>query len=116
MSSSFIEIKRQSGYWADRVRAYKIVIDKKSVARIDEGENQTIEVTPGPHTVHLRIDFCCSQMLKVDVREAETISLLCWPNAKLYTWPFFLSLGRTHYIALRLEQRGPPPAETRVGG
>lgn len=108
-ATSSIELKRRSGYWADRLRAYKVIVDRQIVASVDEGASQTIRVAPGPHTMHLRIDFCRSRLLNMDVRPDETIVLSCWPNAKWYTWPFFLSLGRAHYIALALEGREPSP-------
>jgi hypothetical protein len=101
MSSGYIDITRADGYWADRLRAYKIYIDKSFRSTIRAGGSQRIEVEPGHHTVRMRIDYCRSRPLDVEVGQGQVVILRCWPNVRAYNWPFFATLGCSHYIALR---------------
>jgi hypothetical protein len=98
--TAHIKITREEGYWADRLRAYRIVLDRDVVASIHEGEEQELRVVPGLHRLHLSIDFCRSPMIEFVVQPNDRLALWCRPNARLLTWPFFLTFGRTHYIAI----------------
>jgi hypothetical protein len=95
-----IILTRESGYWADRLRAYRVVIDKKKVTSIHEGERHELEVAPGFHSLHLGIDFCRSKILDLDLYPGQQIAIWCRPNARLYSWPFFLTVGCVRYVAV----------------
>jgi hypothetical protein len=54
-----IRIKRDSGY-ADRLRAYKVVLDGDVIAEIRNGQQLDLDVPPGRHRLQLKIDWCRS--------------------------------------------------------
>jgi hypothetical protein len=95
-----IRITREGGYRADRVRAYRVFLDKKKVAAIHEAESEELELTPGVHKLQFRIDFCRSRTLELDVKQGEQLAVWCKPNANLLTWPFFMTVGCARYIAI----------------
>src|SRR5271156_3708012 len=55
-----LTIVRDSGY-ADRLRAYKIVLDGAAIGTIRNGETKTFPIFPGPHSLSLKIDWCGSK-------------------------------------------------------
>jgi len=69
---AYIEIDRFHGKWADRARAYRIVIDEYAVGKIDNGTTERFEVSPGAHVVYLKLDWCRSQKIAVEVGPGET--------------------------------------------
>jgi hypothetical protein len=44
-----LRITREGGYLADRLRTYRVILDKKKVATIHEAESEELELTPGTH-------------------------------------------------------------------
>ena len=99
-SKASIRITREGGYLADRLRAYRVILDKKKVATIHEAESEELELTPGVHKLQFRIDFCRSRTLEFDVKPGEQLAIWCKPNANLLTWPFFMTVGCARYIAV----------------
>jgi hypothetical protein len=61
VADTYIEITREGGFWADRLRAYRIYLNGKRVSTIREGESQRIPVPPGLQTVQLRLDWARSR-------------------------------------------------------
>ena len=82
VDDALIELRRRSGSWGDSLRAYKIRLEKESVGSIAEGESKTI-ATSGRHELYLRIDYCRSQVLSVEVKSGETVCLECWLIARI---------------------------------
>jgi hypothetical protein len=96
---SIIEISRDRKMWRDRLRAYRVLIDRDEVGRLRSGETGRYQVVAGRHQVELRIDWASSPMVKVDVGDNEVASLRCRPSGGLA----LLSLFRPHeYIRLEL--------------
>lgn len=95
-----ITITRESGYGVDRLRPYDVFIDDKHVLSINEGECKQFTVSPGSHSVSLRVDWCRSHTLQLNTEDGLSTELWCWPKARIYTWPFFLTLGWNRYTAL----------------
>jgi hypothetical protein len=52
-----LKIVRDSGY-ADRLRAYDVILDGKKVDNIKDGETRELTVSPGQHTLTLGLDWC----------------------------------------------------------
>jgi len=109
LAATGIRITRESGFVIDRIRAYKVVLDKRVIASLHEGETKHLDVAPGAHGLHLRIDYCRSQSVRFEVQPGEIVEFTCRPNARMWTAPFFLTVGRTHYLSLRRI----PTAETQ---
>ena len=77
---SVIKLSRAPGRWRDRLRRYRVIIDGEQVAMIKRGQQLDLAVTPGEHTVFLRIDWTRSPQLAVDVASGEVILLECAPG------------------------------------
>ena len=74
------------------VRSFKVYIDDCQVGRIKPGRTETYEVSPGEHTIEIRIDWFKSEPFKVSSLTDQTLYLRCGVNAlatlnfKLDTW------------------------------
>ena len=77
--ASTIRLTRGSGY-RDKARAYKVLIDGAEVGTIKDGQEEVFEVSPGPHTLRMKIDWCKSRELAVDVPEGGEASFVCRPG------------------------------------
>lgn len=71
---STIKITRDSGY-ADRVRKYKVICNGEEVAKIGNGESIEFETKPGEKEIYLKIDWCRSNKIIVNVPPGGEVSL-----------------------------------------
>jgi hypothetical protein len=101
MADSAIELTRETGHRVDRWRGYKVVVDGKPVGTIKAGKTHRATVAAGKHTVQLRIDWCSSPTLEVDVPSGGHVALECGPNAKFYNLLWMIIAHAREYIALR---------------
>jgi len=94
---SIIEISRDRNVWRDRLRAYRIMIDREDVGRLRPGETGRYEVLAGRHQVEVHIDWASSPQINVEVADGEIASLRCRPSGGVALF----SLFRPHeYIRL----------------
>lgn len=95
---------RRASEFANWLRAYDVLVDGEPVAKIRNGKEIAIAVTPGHHTVELVIDWCRSNPIEIEVFEGQDVMLRCGSN---YTGlRLFLGVGRMvtdhrHYLWLR---------------
>jgi hypothetical protein len=104
-----IELHRASGSYRDRLRSYRILIDGERAGSVKEGQTASVEVPPGRHEVELRIAWCRSPAIAIDVADRATVSLRCCPNRQ-HGALAAITAGRRHYIAL--ESSGAGEVET----
>ncbi|HET6816204.1 MAG TPA: hypothetical protein VFH66_03135 [Mycobacteriales bacterium] len=100
--SASIKITRDPAVWRDRGRAYKVLIDGRQAGTVRHGETFVTSVSPGTHSVRLRIDWTGSQEVQVAVAPGATTSLVCAAGGSSWT-ALFDALGRRPYISLRPE-------------
>jgi hypothetical protein len=97
---------RDSGY-ADRLRAYKVVVDGKPVGEIRNGETKEFPVSCGQHALALKVDWCGSKTIQFaavegDVRTFDAKSNLRGPKLlaamwrALFTWSSWIILTERH--------------------
>ena len=55
----------------DRFRAYQILVDGTRVAAVQAGARVKVEISPGPHEVQARIDWCSSPRVNVEARDGD---------------------------------------------
>lgn len=72
---AIIKIQREKSF-ADKVRDYKVFIDNTKVGTISEGETKEFHIEEGKHTISTKIDWAGSQVIELDIKENETITLL----------------------------------------
>jgi hypothetical protein len=68
-----LTVVRDSGY-ADRLRAYKIVLDGVVIGTIGNGETKTFPIVPGPHSLSLKIDWCGSKPVKFAAADGTSVA------------------------------------------
>jgi len=101
-----IVVSRPDERWANRLRSYKIVIDGHVLASLRRGEDATVAVAAGHHTVRANIDWGRSKDVDLDLGENDRAYLLCqsgfrasfvFPRAWLY-----VTIWRKRYLDLQL--------------
>lgn len=100
--ASFITLSRDSGY-ADRIRAYRVLIDGTEVGTIDNGESKTFSVEPGPHEMVLKIDWCGSNTVKFDLPVSRSIGFECGSNLRgvgIFLSFYYVLFARDQYLWL----------------
>lgn len=95
-------VKRVSKSWVDRYRAYEIVVNGEVRAQIRRGEQVTVEVDPGQVDAHLRIDWCKSRPVKLNLALGQVALITCRPRS-LFTALYGVTVGRNDYIQLDVE-------------
>jgi hypothetical protein len=89
--TAYIILKRYSK-WVYRARKFDIIIDNQKVDSIGNGKEKTIPLTPGQHTIELRVSWIIkSQIQTVTVAPGESILLTC--GCPMPIWPFLLLGG-----------------------
>lgn len=71
-----LKVSRENQF-RDKVRSYKIILDNTYCEDIKAGEIKSLDVTPGKHTIHLKIDWCRSNKIDFNISDNETIEFEC---------------------------------------
>ena len=56
------------------------------MGRIWIGKTHTFEIPPGAHSVQVKVDWCSSPTLAIDVDPGETVWLECAAGGYAWTW------------------------------
>jgi len=83
-----IKLKRDSG-WADRARAYKVVLDDEVIGSIKNGEEKEFDVHVGRHELFLKIDWCSSNSISFDA-DGSVLNFEC--GSSLRGWKIFMAM------------------------
>ena len=69
------------GWGRDGLRAYRVVVDGRPVARLRQGRTCTVAVDPGRHRLYVRLDWWlrCPEV-EVDLASGASIGFLCQPR------------------------------------
>lgn len=102
-----IRVVRASG-WIDRLRAYQVIVDGKTVGEIFDGETRVFAVSPGRHQIRLKIDWFGSNILGLEVAEGDKATLHAKSNLQGRIWLFyryvFFPYPRDRYLLI---EHGP---------
>jgi hypothetical protein len=103
--SAEVSVYRASESWRDRLRAYSRVIDGAVAAKVNRGESAVVAVTPGEHTVWMKIDWCRSRTFRVDLSDNERVIFVARSGIRsLLLGLLYVTIWRTRYI--ELEEQG----------
>jgi hypothetical protein len=91
-----ITVQRTTSY-VDRLRAYKIKIDDVVVGKLKARDSVTIPLTPGRHSIVLRIDWCGSETIDFEVQPGEHVIFEC--GSSLQGWRVLLALLYITFLA-----------------
>ena len=101
-----ITISRDSGY-ADRIRAYLVMVDGKELGRLKNGETQT-SVEPGAHEIVMKIDWCGSNTIIFSLADGESARFDCGSSlrgAQMFLSLYYIIFARNEYLWLRQNNR-----------
>jgi hypothetical protein len=96
-----ITISRPSAVWRDRLRAYKLVVDGNVVASIGPGKAEAVRVSAGHHRIWVKIDWCHSPMLEIDLEDGGRASFSVRPNGPLVFVLLYVTIFRARYLDLQ---------------
>jgi hypothetical protein len=99
---SEVIVRRQKAFRQDRLRNYRVYVDGTEVTKVANGMEARIPVSAGEHWVILRIDWCRSNPVKIQLQAGEVAILECGPNATPLLALLFITILRDRYLWLRL--------------
>jgi hypothetical protein len=108
MQTGRLIVKRPNQY-ADKIRRYRIYVDGLRVGTLKALDELPLDVSVGEHEVVARIDWCRSNVLKVNVRTQEPTEVEVSSNAMngaAFLVLYYITFGYSKYLSLRLAQRG----------
>lgn len=100
-------VRRCAAKWQDRMRDYRVLVDGSERGRVGNGGEIRVLVEPGRHRVQVKIDWCGSPAVDVDVEEGVAQVLECGPNATQLTLMYYVFLRPGRYLTLQLGTRQP---------
>jgi hypothetical protein len=71
--------------WQNKARKFRIYIDGKKIDTIANGEIKEIEIEPGKHKLILKIDWCSSPEVDIEISE-EKSTMMETSGYKLGNW------------------------------
>jgi len=74
----------------DLSRKYKVYIDDKEVMTLAYSQEKEVDIEPGSHKIYLKIDWCRSNFLSVDIVDNQTQKFICGSNIK--GWRYILGI------------------------
>jgi len=98
-----LKIVRDSGY-ADRLRAYQVILDGVKIGEIRNGQTQQFPVTPGLHAISLKIDWCGSKAIEFTVTGEDQLTFQAKSNLrgpKLVSALWYVIFDRNSYLLLK---------------
>lgn len=101
--SAKITVRRDPTIWRDRLRSYKLVVDGRTIASVRSGEEKTVSVESGEHRVWMKISWCRSPILNVNLASGQRAKMACEPGGALPFALLYITVLRDRYINLRLD-------------
>lgn len=99
-----IRIKRDTGF-ADRFRAYKVILDGNVIGEIKNGQQVEFDVSSGKHQLNLKIDWCRSNIVDFEMNQ-DIVEFECGSNLrgfKILLASFYVIFLRSKYIWLKMK-------------
>ena len=99
---ALIRISRTKSY-ADRLRAYRILVDGVERAKLKAGSTVDIPVEAGNHAVTAKVDWCGSPTVNVTIHSGSTTTMECASNLqgpRIFLAIFYITFFRDQYLTL----------------
>lgn len=61
--------------WQNKAKSFKVYIDGEKIGNISNGEIQEIEIEQGKHQLQLKVDWCSSPEIEVDISDDKAIMM-----------------------------------------
>jgi hypothetical protein len=95
---------RRVSFFADRRRLYRVLVDGQKVGLLNDRDPLIVQVSPGPHNLCVKIDWCSSNTLRVDVKPGQRLVVECGSNVQDANWflmIFYTTVKAHDYLWLR---------------
>lgn len=92
---------RRFALWRDVARAYRVLVDGAECGTVAHRGELRIPITPGHHRVQVKIDWCASAPLDVDVAAGVEQVLDCGPNGNPLLVILYITVWKSKYLWLR---------------
>ena len=86
----------------DNLRKYKVYIDKNPVYELSPGETWHFKLEPGVHTLYLKIDWCKSKVVTLEITDHSNIEVNCGASYDNWTCMFMWMFKPSNWIYLRV--------------
>ncbi|MEU6355919.1 hypothetical protein ABZ896_42520 [Streptomyces sp. NPDC047072] len=96
-----ISVRRDEADSYAQLRRYKVYVDGEHVGDLRRGETCLRAVSPGTHTVQVKISWCSSRPLSVGVSEGERQELACRAVPGVESDPMAMLTHRHDLLTLR---------------
>jgi hypothetical protein len=96
-----IAVRRDKADSYAQLRRYKVYVDGEHVGDLRRGETCLRAVSPGMHTVQVKISWCSSPPLSVGVSEGERQELVCRAVPGVESDPMAVFIRRHDLLTLR---------------
>lgn len=104
-AGALVRVERVQVRWRDEAKPYEILVDDEKVGTVFSGRTTEIVVTPGRHSLKLKVGWAGSPSVSFAAEEDDTIEFVCRNNSGLLEWRLLQSIwDRTAWITL--ERRG----------
>lgn len=78
-----VVLRREGGFWRDRLRRYKVRLDGEWVGKLREREDLRVDVRPGTHEIQVKLDWGTSPSRSLQLAPGEVARLRCGPGSFL---------------------------------
>jgi uncharacterized protein (DUF58 family) len=96
-----LSVSRRPRGRADRRRAYAVEIDGSAVAAVRVGETVELVLAPGVHAVRMRVDWCSSRTLELELHDGDRAGVECRARRASPLLLVWMTIGFPRYIGLR---------------
>jgi len=101
-----LKVTRDTGY-ADLLRAYAVMLDGKKIGELKNGESKSFQISPGPHSISMKIDWCGSKTLQFQSVETEPAAFKVSSNLRglrLLIGFWYILFDQSSYLAIERSQ------------
>ena len=102
-------VVRRAPAWGDKLRAYRIFVNGEARGTVSENGEARIAVGPGRNVVRMKIDWCWSPAVDLDVEAGTVRTLECGPNAHPLLALVYITFLKNRYLWLRDSGSRVPP-------
>lgn len=109
MAEPELLVKREAVQWRDRAVGYRIYLDEREVASIQQGETWKGSCSVGDHTLSVRVsmygspNWLTSRTIAFTLEEGEVQQFRCHPRKGTWRWllpEIDMTFARKGYITL----------------
>lgn len=103
---ALLKITRDAGY-VDLLRAYAVMLDGKKIGELKNGESKTFQISPGAHSISMKIDWYGSKTQQFQSVDTEPTAFKVSSNLRGFKLLFgfwYILFDQSSYLAIERSQ------------